>query len=349
MSDELFIEKRHIADCTPCFVVAEIGHNHMGDVEICKQLFAAAKYCGCDAVKLQKRNNKMLYTKSFYNKPYHSEHAYGATYGEHREALEFDYERYTELKKYAKELGIIFFATAFDYDSADFLEALDMPCFKIASGDLTNTPFIEYVASYGKPMIISTGGSYMTDVHRAYKTMKDTGTPFALLHCIASYPNKPEEINLNLIRKYKELMPDIVIGWSDHYNGIVMAEAAYVMGARIVEKHFTLDHTWKGSDHALSLQPEGMRRLCRDLKRLHVAMGDGMKRFWLSEKDPVHKMGKGVYLSRNVPVNYQLAENDLVIKSPAAPIKPYDINEVIGKVTLCNLTTADDLTWEKLK
>ena len=147
-----------INDDAPCYVVAEIGHNHMGSVETAKELFKSAAECGVDAVKLQKRDNRSLFTRDYYDRAYDSEDSYGATYGAHREALEFGRDEYEELKRYASELGVAFFSTAFDFASADFLAELDVPAFKMASGDLTNTPLLRYVAEMGKPMIVSTGG-----------------------------------------------------------------------------------------------------------------------------------------------------------------------------------------------
>src|SRR5688572_21042252 len=155
MAGELKIAGVRVADDTDVFVIAEIGHNHQGDIAICKRMFDAAKASGATAVKLQKRQNKSMFTKAMYEEKYNSENAYADTYGEHREALEFDHDQYMELKAYAEQIGIIFFSTAFDFESADFLRDIDLPCFKIASGDITNTPLLEHVAKMGKPMILS--------------------------------------------------------------------------------------------------------------------------------------------------------------------------------------------------
>src|SRR5687767_7800732 len=147
----------------PCYVIAEIGHNHQGSLEKARELFREAKLAGAHAVKLQKRDNRGLYTNAAYNKPYDNENSFGATYGEHREFLEFGLAEYRALQEYARELGIDFFATAFDLESADFLASLDMPAYKIASGDLKSTPLLKYVARRGKPMVISTGGAFIED------------------------------------------------------------------------------------------------------------------------------------------------------------------------------------------
>ncbi|EKD76474.1 MAG: N-acetylneuraminic acid synthase, partial [uncultured bacterium] len=158
---ELHIGSTIINDDSDCFVIAEIGHNHQGNLELCKEMFRAAKIAGASAVKIQKRDNHFLYTKEFYNSPYNSENAYAPTYGEHRDFLEFDQAEYEELARFAKELDIIFFATPFDTHSVDFLEQFDMPAYKLASAELTNVPFLEYVAKKGRPLIISTGAATM--------------------------------------------------------------------------------------------------------------------------------------------------------------------------------------------
>ncbi len=164
----LVIDTVPIDDESDCYVIAEIGHNHQGNLETAKELFRAAKECGAHAAKLQKRDNRTLFTREMYGKPYENENSFGNTYGEHREALEFGLNEYQELQQYAKEIGITFFATAFDFKSADFLAELDMPAFKMASGDLTDIPLLQYVARFQKPMIVSTGGGMMDDVRRAY-------------------------------------------------------------------------------------------------------------------------------------------------------------------------------------
>lgn len=284
------IAERRIADDADCYVIAEIGHNHQGSVETCKALFLAAKQCGADAVKLQKRDNRTLFTRDMYDAPYVSENSYGATYGEHREALEFGWTEYGELQVYAKEIGITFFATAFDEVSAEFLADLDMPAFKIASGDLTCLPLLRKVARYGKPVILSTGGGTMDDVRAAVRALGDC--PHAILQCTSGYPASFEELNLNVIKTYREAFPGTVIGLSSHDNGIAMAPVAYALGARIIEKHFTLDRTWKGTDQAFSLEPVGLKKMVRDLKRVKAALGDGIKCVYPSEQAPMSKMRK---------------------------------------------------------
>ena len=329
---ELVIGGRRIGDDTGCFVIAEIGHNHQGSVEQARELFALAKQCGVDAVKLQKRDNRRLFTRALYDSPYDNENSFGATYGEHREALELDRAAYAELRDCADELGLVFFATAFDEASADLLEELDLPAYKIASGDLRNTPLLRHVASFGKPLLVSTGGATIEDVDRAVEAVTAINPRLCLLQCTAAYPAAVEELNLGVITTYRERYPDVVVGLSDHQDGIAMAPVAYMLGARVIEKHFTLSHTAKGTDHAFSLMPEGMRKLVRDLRRVPVAIGDGVKRPLPSEEKPLQKMGKKLVAARALPAGHVVGDGDLVAKSPAdGGLAPYALDELVGR------------------
>jgi len=331
---ELKIGDRILGDSYPCFVIAEIGHNHQGSVETCKKMFKAAKECGVDAVKLQKRDSKNLYTESFYNSPYNSENAYGSTYGAHREALEFGWNQYVELKEYAQHLGLVFFATPFDFSSADFLERLGVPCYKIASGDLRNISLLRHVAKFGKPMIISTGGSTMEDIERAYEEIVSTNQQLAFLHCTAMYPITDEhedKVNLKMVETLRRCFPGIVVGFSDHSNGVLFSAAAYVYGAGIIERHFTLKRTMRGTDHAFSLEPQGMRKLVEYLRRLRVGMGDGRKVFYEEEKSAIRKMAKMIVAAKDLSVGHVLGLEDVCLKSPADGLEPYLVDDVVGK------------------
>lgn len=348
MSRKLTIDGFEITDDSDCYVIAEIGHNHQGSLEKAKQLFKAAAECGVNAVKLQKRDNKSLFTREAYNKPYDNENSFGPTYGLHREALEFGKEEYLELKRYAQELGVVMFATAFDIPSADFLAELDMPAYKIASGDLKNTPLLKHVASLGKPIILSTGGGTMEDVQRAYDAIMPINSQLAILQCTSSYPAEYEDLNLRVIETFRQRFPEIIIGLSDHENGIAMATAAYVLGARIVEQHFTINHTWKGTDQVFSLEPIGMRKLVRDLRRVRLALGDGQKRVLPSEVGPITKMGKKLVAARNLPAGHLLRLEDVAIKSPGGGLPPYELENVIGKTLKHPLSEDDDILFENL-
>jgi sialic acid synthase len=329
---ELIVDGKRIAHNGSAYVVAEIGHNHQGELEKAKALVHAAKECGVDAVKLQKRDNRKLYTRALYDAPYDNEHSFGATYGEHREALELSAGEWLELREFSREEGVTLFGTVFDEASADFLAELGTPAFKIASADLVNTPLLRHVAALGKPIFLSTGGGTIEDVERAVDTILAINPHLCVMQCTAAYPSAVEELNLAVIETYRERFPEVVVGLSDHQSGIAMALVGYMLGARVIEKHFTLSHTAKGTDHAFSLMPEGMRKLVRDLSRIPSAIGDGVKRPLPSEELPLRKMGKQLVATRDLPAGHVLAEGDLVAKSPAdGGLPPYVLDELLGR------------------
>ena len=320
---ELTVDGYTINDDNDCYVIAEIGHNHQGNLDQCKELFKAAANCGANAVKLQKRANRTMYTKAMFDEPYNSENAFAPTYGEHREFLEFGRDEYLALKVYAQELGITFFSTAFDFESADFLEEIDLPAYKIASGDLTNIPLIEYVAKQGKPMFIN--------------------PQLCIMQCTASYPCEFDKLNLRVVETFREAFPDTVVGLSSHDNGYTLGLGAYMLGARVIEKHFTLNRSKKGTDHAFSLESSGLRRLTRDLQRLNIALGDGVKRAYDEEAAPLTKMSKKLVAARDLPAGHVLTRDDIAIKSPGDGTPPYELENIIGKTTSVALATDDNI------
>jgi N-acetylneuraminate synthase/sialic acid synthase len=347
---ELIVDGRRIADDEPAYVIAEIGHNHQGDIEKAKALVHAAKECGCDAVKFQKRDNRRLFTRAFYDAPYDNEHSFGATYGEHREALELSPAELLELREFSREEGVTLFGTAFDVPSADLLAELELPAFKIASADLVNTPLLRHVASLGKPIFLSTGGGTIEDVERAVDTILPINTQLCVMQCTAAYPVDADELHLRVIETYCERFPDLVIGLSDHQNGIAMALVAYMLGARVIEKHFTLNHAWKGSDHAYSLMPDGMRRLVRDLHRVPEALGEGEKQRLPSEERPLEKMGKKLVAARDLPAGHVLSEGDLAAKSPAdGGLPPYELDRLLGRPLLRPLAFEQEVALEDVE
>jgi sialic acid synthase len=346
----LTIDGVEISDASDCYTIAEVGHNHQGELEKAKQLIDAAKECGVNAVKLQKRSNRTLYTREFYDQPYDNELSFGRTYGEHREALELDVDEYRELQLHAREVGVTLFATAFDFESADQLAELDVPAFKFASGDLLNTQLQRHVAAFGKPMLLSTGGGTMEDVERAVDTILPINDKLCVLQCTAAYPAGVDDLNLKVITSLRERFPDLVIGLSDHQNGIAMALVAYMLGARVIEKHFTLDHALKGRDHAFSLMPEGMRRLVRDLQRVPAALGDGVKRPLPVEADPLEKMGKKLVAARELELGRVLTAEDIAIKSPAdGGLPPYELDRLIGRRVRRPIAFEDFITFDDVE
>ena len=342
------IDKKIITDKSDCFVIAEIGNNHMGNFNIAKKMIKKAKESGVDAVKLQKRNNKKLFTKKMYSTIYNSENSYGKTYGEHRDFLEFNFNQYKDLKSFSEDLGLIFFATPFDFESVDFLEKLDIPMYKIGSGDLTNTPLIKYVNQINKPIIFSTGGGDMKDVERAYLATKKNKN-VAILQCTSSYPCLPEDINLNVIKSFRNKFPKNIIGLSDHLSGISSSLAAYMLGARIIEKHFTLNRAWKGTDHSFSLEPGGLKKLVSYLRDAKLFLGTEKKLKSKKEKGPIYKMAKKLVAAKDLRKGQILTLKDIAIKSPNDGVAPYEIDKFIGKRINKDIKSEQNLNFKDIK
>lgn len=320
-----------ISEKGPCYVIAEIGGNHRGDLETAFEMIKVAAECGVQAVKFQKRNNEVLYTKTRYNQLYNSENSYGSTYGAHRNFLEFDWDEHKKLKKYAKSNNVEYLCTAFDFPSVYFLEKLDIPAYKIASGDLTNLPFLTHIAKLGKPMIVSTGCATMEEIRFAYDTILKYNKKLCLLHCVASYPAEYKDLDLRFITTLKKEFPEAIIGYSGHDNGILAPSIAYMLGAIIIEKHFTLNRSWKGTDQKFSLEPIGLKKMVRDLGRIDIALGDGIKQLQESEIKARVLMGKSIFANKPLSAGKILTEDDICLKSPGDGLPPYKLPKIIGK------------------
>ncbi len=338
------IDGRTIDDASPGFVIAEIGANHLGKVELAIDLIRAAKEAGADAVKFQKRDNRSLFTDAMYSSPYAGPNSFGATYGEHREALELGREDYRQILAFARSLGITLLASAWDKPSVDLLEGLDVPAFKACSGDLTNIPLLRHMAATGKPVLLSTGGSEMEDIERAQVAIREINGNLALLQCTAAYPTPVEDLHLAVIPALRAAYPELVIGLSDHYTGTDMAPVAYALGARIIEKHFTLDRAWPGTDQAFSLLPEELAAMVEALDRTHKALGQGRKTCLPKEKKPMVKLRKKLVAARDLEAGHVLRTEDVAIKSPGDGVAPYRLEQFLGAKLLSPLAKDEALS-----
>jgi len=346
---EFTFGKSKVSEKGPCYFIAEIGHNHQGDIETALKMIETAAICGANAVKLQKRDNQTLFTKKYFNRPYDNENSYGSTYGEHRLFLEFGLPEYQILKKRTEELGLEFLCTAFDFLSADFLQELGVTAFKIASGDITNIELIKYIAKFEKPMFMSTGAATLKEIEIGYEAARSFHDKICLMHCVAGYPPEYQDLNLRVIETLKKHFPGALIGYSGHDNGILAPVIAYMLGAVVVEKHFTLNRAWKGTDHKFSLEPEGLRKQIRDLRRVDISLGTPQKILKDFELDARYKMGKGLYASRPIEAGSKLKKEDIVLKSPATSTPPYLIDQIIGKSVKVSLGEEDPILIENLQ
>ena len=250
------------------FVIAEVGQNHQGNLETALEYIRVFAFAGADAIKFQTRDNKLLFSEGAYNKNYNSENAFAKTYGEHREKLELKTEWVQILKKECEKNGVLFMSTPFEENSLRVLIDVGVDLLKVASFDLGNVPFLSALAESGKPVVLSSGGGQQKHVDISIKTLLRQTNDIALLHCVSEYPCPPERLGLSNIKRLIERYPDVCVGLSDHFNGILSGPVAHLEGAIVFEKHVTLNRTWKGTDHAFSLTPEGFRKFVRDIKRV---------------------------------------------------------------------------------
>ncbi len=267
----------------PCYVVAEIGINHNGDIDIAKKLISMAVGSGCDAVKFQKRTVDVVYSKEELAKP--RESPFGETNGDLKRGLEFGEEEYREIDRYCREVKIDWFASCWDEASVDCIAKFNVPCFKIASASLTDDNLLRHTRAAGKPIILSTGMSTTEEVDHAVDVLGKEN--LILLHACSTYPAFYEELNLRVIEFLRKRY-GVPVGYSGHETGLPSSVGAAVLGACMIERHITLDRSMWGSDHAASLEPNGITRLVRDIRLIEKSMGDGVKRV-LEREQPVIK------------------------------------------------------------
>ena len=284
---EAKIGNKIVGDNYPVFVIAEIGINHNGDLDIAKKLIDIARSAGCDAVKFQKRTVEVVYTKEELERQ--RENPFGTTNGDLKRGLEFGETEYREIDRYCKEKNILWFASPWDAESVDFLEKFDVPCYKVASASLTDKALLRHIKSKGKPVILSTGMSTVEQIKHAVEVLGEDN--LILLHCTSTYPSKPEELNLRVIPWMKENFT-CPIGYSGHETGVIQSVMAVLLGACVIERHITLDRAMWGSDQAASLEPSGLDRMVRDIRLIPVSLGDGKKIVLESEKPILEKLRK---------------------------------------------------------
>lgn len=327
----------------PTYVIAEIGQNHNGSVELAKQLIDMAVRCKADAVKFQKRDIPSELTKEAYDRIYDSPNSFGHTYGEHRMALELDEEQHQELKEYASAQGITYFCTPCDIPSVEMMERIGVPFYKVASRDLTNLPTLGAMAKTGKPVIISTGMANLEDIEDAIEVLGKDRDDILVLQCTSQYPAALENVNLRAMNTLEEKFGKIV-GFSDHTVGVITSVAASVMGAAVIEKHITLSRAMKGSDQAGSLEETGLRQMVKYIRECELAKGDGVKVMNPAVEAAKVKLARSLTSKIDLPAGTVLEEEHLVLKSPGNGLTWAQRHLVIGKKVLQDIP-ADATIW----
>ena len=275
---DVMIGKRKVGDGNPCFIIAEIGINHNGDINIAKKLIELAAFAGCDAVKFQKRTIDVVYSAEELAKP--RENPFGTTNGDLKYGLEFGLKEYKEINKYCRDKKIMWFASCWDEDSVDFIDQFKVSCYKIASASLTDDGLLKYTRAKGKPIILSVGMSTLEQVDHAIKVLgkKD----LIILHTCSAYPSEYSDLNLKVIPALRERY-NVPVGYSGHETGLASSSAAVAIGACVVERHITLDRAMWGSDQAASLGTSGIIKLVKDIRLVETSLGDGVKK--VTEKE----------------------------------------------------------------
>lgn len=330
------------------FVIAEAGVNHNGSRELAFTLIDAAKEAGADAVKFQ----------TFHADELASSRAEMAAYQvantglrESQVAmlrrLQLSADDFFALRRYADEKNILFLSTPFDLPSVDVLEALDVPMYKIGSGDLTNLPLIRYVAEKGKPILLSTGMATLGEVEDALQAV-DGKVPVTLLHCTTNYPTEPHEVNLRAMVTLHQAF-GVPVGYSDHTRGWEVAVAAVALGATVIEKHLTLSKDLPGPDHRASLEPHEFRQMVNAIRTVERALGDGRKRPTPAEEAIKRQVRKSLVARRDLPAGHVITEDDVTIKRPEEGILPKDWDRVIGRRLRKPIGQDQCLQWTDLE
>lgn len=339
------IAEKYVGQGEPVFIVAEIGQNHNGDMQIAKALIDQCAHDKVSAVKFCKRHIKSDLAKSKYNSLYPSQHSFGATYGQHREFLELSKEQHQELKEYANAKGLVYFASVCDLKSADDMDDIGIPMFKIASRDLTNKPLIEHVAKKQKPIFLSTGMSNLSEVERTINLIRKYHNQIIIFQCTSEYPAKYEDINLNAMAQLKNHF-GLQVGMSDHSSGIMVACAAAAMGAVAIEKHVTLDRNMKGTDHQASLDPPGMERLVTWIRNFEVAKGASFKSMLEGEFVARKKLARSIVAARPLKAGQTILVDMLAAKTHVdVGLNPFEEEKILGKTLLKDIDE-DELILE---
>ena len=285
MRKNVKIADKVIGDGYPCFIIAEIGINHNGSVELAKKMIDMAVTTGCDAVKFQKRTIDIVYTKEELAKERTS--VFGTTNGDLKRGLEFGYNEYKEIDSYCKQKGILWFASCWDEQSVDFINQFDPPCYKIASASLTDDNLLKHTKKTGKPILLSTGMSTLDEIKHAVDILGEDN--LIIYHCTSTYPSDTGETNLNVIKTYKKMFK-CPIGYSGHERGITPSIISVAIGANSVERHITIDRTNWGSDQAASLEKAGLSHMVRDIRQVPSLLGDGNKIVYPRELPIIKKL-----------------------------------------------------------
>ncbi len=343
---DILIDTKVIGSRAKVFVVAEIGLNHDGSLHQAEKLIDAAAESGADAVKFQSyRVDRLLIAARdrYAQQKDRSESAYQML-----RRLELSWDEQEKLKKHADASGILFFSTPFDEESADFLDSIGVPIFKVASGDITHVPLLRHVASKGKPVFLSTGMSFLSEVGDAIWNLRSGGAKeILLMHCVSAYPTLPQHMNLRALQTLQSHF-ELPVGLSDHSEGILLSLVSVALGAVVIEKHFTLDKRAPGPDHKASMDPADLKSLIRSLKDVESSLGDGRKRPSGVEEENRLSARRSIVAAVDIRAQETMAPWMLSFKRPGTGIEPRHWQKVTGMLARRNICKDTILQWEDL-
>lgn len=325
-----------VSEFSPTFVIAEIGQNHNGSVDLAKQLIDMSKRCGANAVKFQKRDIPSELTKEAFDRAYNSPNSFGATYGEHRMFLELSEEQHLELKEYANAIGITYFCTPCDIPSVELLERIGCPFYKVASRDLTNIPLLSRLAETQKPIIISTGMASIEDIDNALASLDLPKERLIIMQCTSEYPCALDNVNLRAMKTLRKKY-GYNVGLSDHTSGVIVSAAASALGASVIEKHVTLDRSMKGTDQPGSLEEPGLKKLVDYIRAIQLAQGSEEKRVNPATEVAKIKLARSLTTAHPLPKGTTVTEGHLCLKSPGDGLKWVERDKIIGLKTTTDI------------
>lgn len=317
------------------YIIAEAGVNHNGSIKLAKKMVDEAKKAGADCIKFQTYVSKNIVSKSAGKAEYQKQQTdANESQMDMLKKLELSFNEFVELSEYCREKDIEFLSTAFDFDSIDFLDGLNMKRWKIPSGDITNLPYLIKIAKLGKSVILSTGMSTMEDIKAAVTALRENGSvDITVLHCTTEYPTPYEDVNLSAMRTIQNEF-NVPVGYSDHTRGIEIPIAAVAMGATFIEKHFTLDRDMEGPDHKASLEPDELKAMVRAIRNVELSIGSGDKKPAESEKKNMAIARKSIIAKRDIKKGEVFAEGNITVKRPGNGISPMRWFEVLGQVAV---------------
>jgi N-acetylneuraminate synthase len=349
VSKTVNIADHSIGNDHPCFIIAEAGVNHNGESDKAHQLVETAAKTGANAVKFQTFLAEKLATPDAPKAEYQKQTT-GTTESQYEmlRQLELSPEMHRELMDHCQELGILFLSSPFDEDSADVLAKLDVAAYKVPSGEITNFPLLAHIARKNRPMIVSTGMAYMSEVEAAVRVIEDAGnTEIILLHCVSNYPASPEDINLRAMASMSAAFR-VPVGYSDHTPGIEIPISAVALGARVIEKHLTLDRNLPGPDHRASLEPSEFGTLVQAIRSVESALGDGRKIPAASEINTTEIARKSLFASKDIPAGSALTSDLIAVKRPGTGLPPSMLQYVVGRAVRDTIPSGAPITLENL-